>query len=42
LIGEFSAEAIAKNRKEKIEVRVEDFENQRIYLWTPAKFRDRF
>ena len=42
LFGESSPDTMVKNRKEKIEVRVEDFENQRIYLWTPAKFRDRF
>lgn len=29
-------------RKEKIEVKVEDFDNQKIYLWTPEKFRDRY
>lgn len=42
LFGESSPDTMVKNRKEKIEVRVEDFDNQRIYLWTPAKFRDRF
>jgi hypothetical protein len=32
---------ILKQRKEKPEVRVENFDNGQIYLWTPEKFRER-
>jgi hypothetical protein len=42
IIGELSVDALMKNRKEKIEVKVEDFDNKRIYVWTPEKFRERF
>ena len=42
LFGESSPDSIYRNTKEKIEVRVEDFDNQRMYVWTPAKFRERF
>lgn len=30
-----------KNRKEKPEIKVENYDTQQIYLWTPEKFRDR-
>jgi len=40
--GDISPEAQLMIRKEKIEVKVEDFDNQKIYLWTPEKFRDRY
>lgn len=30
-----------QSKKEKIEIKVEDFDRSQVYLWTPEKFRER-
>lgn len=37
----YPVDELLKQRKEKPEVKVENFDNNQIYLWTPDKFRDR-
>jgi hypothetical protein len=32
---------IIQSKKEKIEIKVEDFDHSQVYLWTPEKFRER-
>jgi len=40
--GERTAvDELLKQRKEKPEIKVQDFETEQIYLWTPEKFRER-
>lgn len=40
--GERTAvDEVLKQRKEKPEIKVENYEEQQIYLWTPEKFRER-
>ena len=31
-----------QQRKEKLEVKVEDFDNNMILIWTPERFREKF
>jgi hypothetical protein len=36
-----AADELLKQRKEKPEIKVENYDTQQIYLWTPEKFRER-
>lgn len=36
-----SVDELLKNRKEKLEIKVEDFEIGQIYLWSPERFREK-
>jgi len=32
---------LAQNRKERLEIKVEDFDNTKVYIWSPEKFKER-
>lgn len=43
-IGQLSMEStitLEKNRKSNLEVKVEDFDNTKVFIWSPEKFKER-
>lgn len=32
---------LVQNRKEQLEIKVEDFENVKVFIWSPEKFKER-